>query len=541
MTPSGEARAGAGFGPAWPRAEALSGAALARSSLAAVLALCAIFPSAYLLLAALPVLLDGGWLAHFASTTLPVAALTSLAVALEAAVVAFAAGALPAVLVSRHEFRGRRLVSVLSLLPLLFAPYVTAGTWMGSFSWAFFEGRHALALQLGLCCAPYLFIVFRVAASRMPTAFAEVAASLGSGRAARLLRIHAPGYAVPTAAGLLIVFAQSLGDYAAADTIGIETLSVGIHNLWFASQSVAVASVVSCVLIVPAVLLVLVGAWASTSIISQNPIPPAAAAATRKPLSAPATAALLAWSLLCSLPGFWVPEVITARWAWAKWGMTRFAAIPGDLLNAVATSLATVALVGVVCVLTALVMRSGSRSRWAERMPWLFLTNYFLPSLVLALAFVMMSSDASVGARLLGSARDSRLLIVVSDALRLLPFAMLPTLDALRRTPPAMIEAARAFGAGPWRARAVAFAGHLWPALALGCAIVFMESVKELDLSLTLQPFGYSSPALKIYAFSRFQNMQRAAIWVLLSQALMLLPLWWLVRRMDKLGTAAER
>jgi ABC-type Fe3+ transport system permease subunit len=51
-----------------------------------------------------------------------------------------------------------------------------------------------------------------------------------------------------------------------------------------------------------------------------------------------------------------------------------------------------------------------------------------------------------------------------------------------------------------------------------------MESVKELDLSLTLQPFGYSSPALKIYAFSRNQNMDRAAVWVL-SAGVMAAPL----------------
>lgn len=171
-------------------------------------------------------------------------------------------------------------------------------------------------------------------------------------------------------------------------------------------------------------------------------------------------------------------------------------------------------------------------------MPWLFLSNYFLPSLVLALAFVMMSRDGAALATWLGSARDSRILIVATEALRFVPFAMLPLLDALRRTPQAMIDTAQAFGASPLRARWVAFSGHVRPALLLGCALVFMESVKELDLSLTLQPFGYSSPALKIYAFSRNQNMDRAAVWVLISQALMALPLallWWRMRRMETL------
>jgi len=333
----------------------------------------------------------------------------------------------------------------------------------------------------------------------------------------------------------MIVFAQSVGDYAAAERMGIDTVSVGMHNLWLASQSSQVAAIVSVVLIVPSVLLVAVAAWTSTSIISQNPIPPAAAAASRKRLSGPAALAVVSWSLLWSMPGFWIPEFLTLRWAWLRWDRTRFSAIPGDMLQAATTSVATTVVVLGVCVLTVVMLRSGGRSLFAERTPWLFLSNYFLPSLVLALAFVMMSRDGSVLASWLGSARDSRVLIVAAEALRFMPFAMLPVLDALRRTPPAMIETARAFGAGPVRARRVAFAGHVGPALLLGCALVFMESVKELDLSLMLQHIGYTSPALKIYAFSRFQNMDRAAVWVLISQLLMAAPLtllWWKIRRM---------
>ena len=516
----------------------MSAACLVRLAFALALAWCALLPAGYLLLAALPILFDGGWLSHFTSTSLPHQARMSLSLALEASAVAFAVGAVPALAVSRFDFRGRGLVSVLSLLPLLFAPYVTAGTWTVSFSSAFFVSRHALAIQHGLSCSPYVFIVFLVAAARIPSSFADLAAGLGISRWKRLLRVHLPGYSVPAVAALMIVFAQTIGDYAAAERLGIDTLSVGMHNLWLASQSSSVAAIVSVVMIVPSVVLVGVAAWAATSIISQNPVPPASAAALRKPLPKPAAWALLAWSALCSLPGFWIPEAITVRWAWLKWDRTRFDAIPGDMLNAAGTSLLTVLAVAVVCALTAMLLRSGGRSRLAERVPWLFLSNYFLPSLVLALAFVMMSRDGSLGAAWLGSMRDSRLLIVLSEALRFMPFAMLPVLDALRRTPPATIEAARAFGAGPVRARMVAFAGHLWPALLLGCALVFMESLKELDMSLMLQPFGYTSPALKIYAFSRHQNMDRAAVWVLITQALMLMPLllcWW---RMNKLGAA---
>ena len=509
---------------------------LARLAFALALAGFALLPAGYLLLTAAPVLFDGGWLAHFSRTSLPHQARMSLSLAFEAAAVAFAVGAMPALAVSRFDFRGRWLVSLLALLPLCFAPSVSASIWTVVFSSEFFQSRHALAIQYGLTCSPYVFVVFLVASTRIPAAFGELAAGLGLGPWQRLLRVHLPAYAVPAAAGLMIVFALAIGDYATAERLGIDTLSVGVHNLWLASQSSAVAATVSVVMIVPSVALVGVAAWASTRVVNQNPVAPALAAASRKPLSRPAAWALLAWSVLCSLPGFWIPEVITLRWAWRLWERTRFAAIPGDMLNAAGTSLCTALLVAVVCALTALLLRSGGRSSLAERVPWLFLSNYFLPSLVLALAFVMMSRDGSLGAQWLGAVRDSRLLIVLSEALRFLPFAMLPVLDALHRTPQATIEAARVFGRGPVRARITAFAGHLWPALLLGCVLVFMESLKELDMSLMLQPFGYSSPALKIYAFSRHQNMDRAAVWVLITQALLLLPLLLCGWRVSRLG-----
>jgi iron(III) transport system permease protein len=519
----------------------LNAAWLLRCSLALLLVACALLPAGYLLAAALPVLFEGGRMTHFTSTSLPHQAATSLQVALLASAVALAVGAAPALAVARFDFRGRALVTVLALLPLLLPPSVAATTWTVAYSWSFLDGRHALGLLHGLACSPYVFLVFRVAAARIPTSYAELAAALGLGPWQRFWRVHLPTHAVPLAASLMIVCAQSVGDYAAAERLGIDTLSVGVHNLWLASQSAQVAAIVSTVMTVPAVVLVVVATWAATSFMNQTPIPPAAAAARRRPLGRAATAVLVGWSVLWSVAGFWWPEWLTARWAWLKWARTRFADIPGDVLNAAATSLSTALLVALVCSATVLLLRTGGRSRWAERLPWLFLSNYFLPPLVLGLAFVMMSRDGSLGAQWLGSWRDSRLLVVLTETLRFLPFAMLPVLDALRRTPEAGIELARAYGAGPLRARLVAFSGHLGPALLLGCALVFMESVKELDMSLMLQPFGYSSPALKIYAFSRHQNMDRAAVWVLVSQAMMLLPLALLAWRLHRLGGRTAR
>ncbi len=501
------------------------------------LLLAALGPSLYLLGEAWQAGEAGeAWLAHFLRSGLLQQFSTTLAVALEALLLALLAGALPALLLGGRQFAGRALVAPLLLLPLLFAPHITVQLWSTGFSADVFQGRHALALQQGLAATPYVFLIFRIAAARLPAAYTELAAALGLGPWQRRLQVQLPLLAVPLAASSLIVLAQVMGDYAAAARLGLPTLSVGIHTLWLGTQSSLVAALCCSLLILPTLAMVLLGAWAATRVISQNAGAEAAAAARRRPLSNSGTAALLLWVLAVSTAGFWAPLVMTLRGLQQSGGRGRWDSLPADAANALLTAGGTLLMAALLALALLALLRVGARSAWLERLPWLFLVNFFLPSLVLALAFVMMSRDGSLGAALLGEARDTRLLINAAEALRFLPLLLLPLLDALRRTPPTQIELARALGQPRWRARATAFAGQVLPALGLGLALIFIESLKSLDLSLTLQPFGYSAPALKAYAFAREQVMDRAAGWVLLGLVLML-PAWaWLCWQAHRLG-----
>lgn len=508
-----------------------------RAALALLLLVPALGPLGYLLAEALRAQELAAWFLHYLRGSFTAQLLTSLQLGVEALAVALLAGVPPALALARRRFLGRGLVAPLMLAPLLFAPYVTVGLWSTGFATGWWEGLHGLALQQGLACAPYVFILFRVAAARLPSSLGELAAALGAGPWARLWRVQLPLLAAPLAASCLVVLALVLGDYAAAARLGIATLSVGIHTLWLASQSSQLAALLCLLLIGPVLAFVALATWAGTRLISQNPLTPAASAVRLRPLGPLAGLALWLGVLVVFSLGFALPEwLVLQGLQTAAAARTRWASLPSDAWNAAGTALLSAAIALLLALALLALLRPGARAGWIERLPWLFLANLALPSLVLALAFLMMSADGSLGARLLGEARDSRLLISTAEALRFFPLLMLPLLDALRRLTPGHIELAQAFGDPPWRARWRAFAGHGLPALGLGLALVLLESLRSLDLSLTLQPFGYSAPPLKVYAFSREQMMDRAAPWVLVTQALML-PAWtYLAWRMLRLG-----
>ena len=128
-----------------------------------------------------------------------------------------------------------------------------------------------------------------------------------------------------------------------------------------------------------------------------------------------------------------------------------------------------------------------------------------------------------------------------AQSAKLAPFALIPVLDRISRENESLREALRAAGLGTF---------ELWgqvlrmtaPAIVLGAAMVFMEALKELEIAITLQHFGYQSTAIKIHSLARFHSEDAIANWVLISQILMLPALavvaFWL-SRMSRAGRLA--
>jgi len=103
-------------------------------------------------------------------------------------------------------------------------------------------------------------------------------------------------------------------------------------------------------------------------------------------------------------------------------------------------------------------------------------------------------------------------------------------LAALR---PALGEAARSLGAGPWRRAWSLHLPLLRPALAGGLLLAFVECAKELPVTLMLRPFGLDTLAVRVYNATSEGLWQQAAAPALLLCALGLWPALALLRRRD--------
>lgn len=506
---------------------------------AAAALLAAFFPLAQLALSASTHAADSlDWLRIWFNGTLAATLAQTVWVCLVAAVVTLAASAPQAAAVSMFRFKGALAVELAALAPMLLAPYAAAGAWAGLDLGRWTHGALPMAVQIGFSCAPWSYMALRIAIARLPPSLGEAAAAAGMTRWRRIVQVWAPLLAGPAIAAALFAAARAFGDYGTAERNGTWTFGMAFHDMWNGSQSDQVAAVVALGAAVPALLL----AWFASGRAQRHPPRQFAGAAggARLDKSRPSKAwlaAILTWSAVCLLLSFLAPEWQYVRWAidgqWMGWAKSL--RVVG---NALATSGAVALILTAAGSACAIWLRPGAKAALPERLVWLVAINLFIPPMALALAWLSATADGSWLGGLLGAARDGQWPVLLAQSAKLAPFALLPVLDRISRENESIREALRVAGIGRFRVW-----GHVLrmaaPAIALGAAMVFLEAVKELEIAITLQHFGYQSPAIKIHSLARFNAEDRIANWVLISQAMMLpaiavITVW--LSRMDRAG-----
>lgn len=185
-----------------------------------------------------------------------------------------------AFLLTRLEFRGRRLLSVLATLPAALPPLV------GVVAFLFLYGESGVVTRvvqhlLGLESAPwtftgmwaiifvhaytmyvYVFLLVSAGLERFDSSLDEAAAGLGAGRWQRLRRVTLPLLTPAIAGSMLLVFMSSLGSFSAPYVFGggLRVLSTQI----FASRlsgAIGLAYVETTVLAISAVAALVLLRW----------------------------------------------------------------------------------------------------------------------------------------------------------------------------------------------------------------------------------------------------------------------------------------
>jgi iron(III) transport system permease protein len=469
------------------------------------------------------------------TTVLPGYLFNTFCVAFTALITAFFIGGAPAYFTHAYDFNGRRFVIFAQLLPLTLPAYILCGIFLEASPSPFFETKWALGQCIGLATAPWAFMLIRLALSSIPGRLIEAAKTLGpSGAWIRLRKIHLPLLAAPLFAIGALISLEAINDFEATSRVGVTTLSLGIYQHWSALQNSSLAAALAVLQIVLVVLFALPVAWIFVR--RSWPAPSSSPAATiPRRLIGIRSVFLFCLCTLATAPGFWIPFTLCVHWAEKKLGGMRLATLNSDILS----SLLTTCSVTLICLGVALAVsycsEIGEKSSWRERSVWLLALNRAVPSLLFAFAILALHRPGT-SQGWFSFIQNTRLGIVIALAARFVPLFILPLMDTLSRLPISTVDSARTLGCSRRAAFSRVVLPQLRPVLNVGVILVFIESSKELTTTLLLQPLGYHSLPLRIFAYTGVNQTQDAALWILVSILISLYPIWILSKSLSEKG-----
>ena len=421
-------------------------------------------------------------------------------------------------LVSAHDFVGRSIIGWLLVTPLAIPGYVGGFVWLDTLSTV--VGARGVR-SIWLCAAvlvvslyPYVYLFARAAFADQGGDTLAAARSLGCRPLEVFWRVAIPTARPAIAAGAALVAMEVLTDIGTVRLFNVSTLADGVMRVWFDSGNRGAATELASALTGAALVLVATerllrrGARRSRRA-GETPLVPRTLSPFRSWLA-------LLGSLMVIVVAVLVPLVRLIDWTLEATRSGQAVTVAGGIGHHATNTLMLAGIATVVCitigtVLALVVTRRGRAARVVGR---LATVGYAMPGPVVAVGVVVTLAALDRRDWLPGG-------FILVGSLVGLVFALVTRFFAvgyqgveasLDRLAPSTRESARILGSGSVRtAVAVEIPAARYGLLA-ATALLCVDMVKELPITLLLRPFGVDTLAVWVWQATSESLWVQAAV-----------------------------
>lgn len=491
---------------------------------------------------------------HLMATRLPTYLANTLILMLGTAALATFCGVATAWMISRYRFPLCRWLSWMLVLPAAVPAYIIAYTYTDlleyagpvqtalrhSFNWNtatdyWFPDIRSMpgaVLVMASVLYPYVYILARTAFDLTETRLCE-AATLA---AQPLFRNVALPLARPAiVAGMAVVMMETVSDFGTVDYFALETLTLGIFNIWLGMNSLEAAAQLSMIafLLITTLLglehLARARRQFTTNSKNKTGLPQITLRGAKK----------YAAALACSTPlvlGFIIPVAVLLLSSlpvyWHASNPVGWAQKSGLLVNTITDTLGLAAIAACLCMAMATLVAVIARyrgTRLNRTAAAAAACGYAFPGTILAIGvlalvkgvddtanslilFLLPSQSATHTPLLAGSIA----VLLIAYMVRFQAPAWGAVQAGIKRLPPHLMEASRTLGQGFASSLMRVLMPLLRPSMLAGMLLVFVDVMKELPLTLLLRPFDFETLATLTYQFAKDEMLEEAALPALL-------------------------
>ena len=445
-------------------------------------------------------------------------------------------------LVTMCRFPGRRLFEWGMLLPMAMPAYIIAyvytdilefagplqGALREMFGWSskrdyWFPEIRSLGgavAMMTLVLYPYVYLLSRAAFLEQSVGVFEASRSLGRGPWRSFFTVALPLARPAIIIGLYLVLMETLNDYGTVDFFAVNTFSLGIFDVWLNMNNISGAAQLASVMLVFVAVLVFAERHARRKQRFHN-TSTKMQALPGFPLSGGRGWAATVGCLIPIFLGFVLPTLVLIDYAQRHYDPELSREIMGHALNSVRLSV----LAGGIAMVIAIVMTYGARVRGSRLLAAanrIAALGYAIPGAVLAVGVLVVLGNLDYGIDTF--ARENFGLstgLIFSGTIAAVTFGYLVrflalslgTVEAsLGKVTPNMDGAARSLGRGAFATMRLVHLPLIRGSVATAVLLVFVDCMKELPMTVILQPFNFQTLATFVHQYASDEQLGDAAL-----------------------------
>ena len=462
-------------------------------------------------------------------------------------------GVLSAWILTNYKFRFSKILEVLMLLPLACPAYLVAYAYTDFFEYAgpvqglirdlmgweiasdyMFPEIRSLGgaiFVLSSVLYPYIYLLSRTAFRETPNSYYEVAQLYKK----NIFWIVSLPLARPAiVAGLALVCMEVVSDFGTVEYFALETLTLGIFNVWIGMNNINAAAQISTFTFIFILMLLLVEIRSRAGK-RFNDTSSRQTHKKAKDITGIEASFCIVGCLIPVCLGFFIPIMILLSNALSSLNFHNYYEVAKIFTNTLLISLFGALCIMVVSIVIACTAYFSGK-RYLRTIANFSASGYAFPGTMLAIGILVFIGLVDKALGLLGGTNSN---FYLNGTIIMLIFAYIvkfqavgygAILSGLTKTSPNLIWASRSLGMSFQKTISRITIPLIKKSIVAGGVLAFVDIMKELPITLLLRPFNFETLATFTYQFAHDELMGKASVPALLIIFVGLIPVLFLNR-----------
>ena len=455
-------------------------------------------------------------------------------------------------IVTRYNFFGKKFFEWMLLLPAAVPAYIIAYTYTDFFEYAgplqsllrdifgwnsskdyWFPNVRSMGgaiLVMSSVLYPYVYLMTRASFITTPVSFFQTSSIYGRNS---FFNVAIPFGRPGIIAGLALVLMETISDFGTVDYFAIETLTLGVFNVWLGMNSLSGASQISSILFIIVIVLLTLEYLGRRS----RKFHEKYSGASNTPTQTVSGFKNISLFIICLIPlslGFIIPVSILLNFIIKGYSIINFYEISQITISSI--SLAFIASLLIMLLSLIMIVVGTYKSNNFQKILIFFASSgYAFPGTILAVGIVVFVGwlNDLIYFRM-SYAVGGFIILLFAYSIRFLAVGNGAITSGISRIHPNLLDASRTMGVSFFKSIRKIILPLLYTNLLVGGILVFVDILKELPITLLLRPFNFETLATYVYQYASDEMLEESAFAALIIVIAGLGPVIFLNRTINK-------